>query len=81
MILNQREVFQATPEDMSSKQTPETKWFEQATEAITKTNQFAQLINEQENDALKVQIANKQKIVDACEAENADLQMQLNQLK
>ena len=80
-IINNFKEFAATPEDMNTKITPDSKWFEQATDAIEKANIFSALIDRQENEALKIQITNKQKIVDACEAENADLQNQLNVLK
>jgi hypothetical protein len=56
------------------------KYFAQATEAIKQAERFSELIRSQENDKLRDQIQKKQAVVDVCDAENRELQQQLDTL-
>lgn len=72
--------IEVTEDELNSKVNPDAKYFGQATDAIKQAEKFTQLIHQQENETLKQQIKKKQEVVDVCDAENRDLQLQLDKL-
>ena len=65
-------------DELNAKINSDTKYFGQATDAIKQAEKFTELINMQENETLRQQIEKKQMVVDVCDEENRDLQLQLD---
>lgn len=79
-LMTEIDTITVTAEDLNVKVNPDTKYFEQSIEAIQQATKFTELIKTQENQSLVEQIQKKQAVVDVCDAENRDLQQQLDNL-
>lgn len=79
-LISEMEKIDATEDELNPKLHSDMKYFAQATEAIKQAERFSELIRSQENDKLRDQIQKKQAVVDVCDAENRELQQQLDTL-